>query len=89
MFEFDPETRTMVEIPRFPGLSNIPRDWEIIKSFLDQYYLTSNWIYCDQVWGVLDQETGTWTGAVGMVRNSTILSRPISKTQIQSSTDNP
>ena len=48
--------------------SQIPREWEIIKSFLEQYSLSPTWIDCKKVWGDLDEETGTWTGAVGKVR---------------------
>ena len=67
-FAVSMETKTMVEILRLPGFSNIAWDWEIIKSFLDHHSLTPTWIYCGQVWGALDKETGTWTGAVGKVR---------------------
>ena len=68
-FKVDTETQTIVEHPVRPvngWYSNIPWDWEIIKSFLDHYSLTPTWIDCDP--GLLDEETGTWTGAVGMVR---------------------
>ena len=73
MFEVekDDETMTMVETPAVMPVegwySFIPYDWEIIKAFLDQHNLTPIWIDCEQDWGVLDEETGTWTGAVGMV----------------------
>ena len=70
-FEVDPETQTMVEYPVRPGngwYSYIPKDWEIIKPFLDHYSLTPTWIDCDFTWGWLDEEKGTWTGAVGKVR---------------------
>ena len=49
--------------------SYIPKNWEIIKPFLDHYSLNPNWIDCNYTWGWLDEETGTWTGAVGKVRN--------------------
>ena len=68
-FEVSNETKTMKELPRSSGLSNIAWDWEIIKTFLDHHSLTPTWIYCKQDWGVLDEETGSWTGAVGKVRN--------------------
>ena len=51
------------------GWSNIPFDWEIIQPFLDHYSLTATWIDCNYTWGRLDEETGTWTGALGKVRN--------------------
>ena len=65
------ETQTMVDFPILPkrGLSRIPREWEIMKPFLDHYSLTPIWIDCDSTPSVFDEETGTWTGAVGKVRN--------------------
>ena len=71
-FEVDPDTQTMVEYPvrPFKGLySYIPRQWEIIKPFLDLNSLTATWIDCHYSWGRLYEETGTWTGAVGKVKN--------------------
>ena len=71
-FEVDHETQTMVEYPVRPvngWFSYIPRNWEIIKPFLEHYSLTPTWINCHYTWGWLDKETGTWTGAVGKVRN--------------------
>ena len=72
VFEVDPETQTMVEYPQRPVKgwhSSIPRNWEIIKSFIDHYSLIPTWIDCDYTFGILDEETGTWTGAVGKVKN--------------------
>ena len=71
-FEVDPETHTMVEYTVMPvkgWYSDIPWDWEIIKLFLDHYSLSPTWIDCNYTWGWLDEETGSWTGAVGKVRN--------------------
>ena len=71
-FEVDHETQTMVEYPVRPvngWFSYIPRNWEIIKPFLEHYSLTPTWINCHYTWGWLDEETGTWTGPVGQVRN--------------------
>ena len=62
----------MVEFPVRPvkgWYSYIPWDWEIIKAFLDHYNLTPTWIDCNFIWGVFDEETGTWNGAVGKVRH--------------------
>ena len=71
-FEFHHTSQTMVEYPEKPvkgGTSYIPREWEIIKSFLDHFSLTPTWIDCNFIWGVFDVNTGTWTGAVGKVRS--------------------
>ena len=66
-------TQNMVEYPVRPvkgWYSYIPRNWEIIKPFLDHYSLTPSWIDCDfKDYYVLDKETETWTEAVGKVRN--------------------
>ena len=74
-FEVDPETQTMEEFPVNPvkgWWSYIPDDWEIMKPFLDHYTLTPTWLDCDGIPGIFDEETGTWTGAVGKVRNCNI-----------------
>ena len=66
-------TATMWEIPASPVKgysSNIPYDWEIIRPFLDHYSLTPNWFQNQnppKIGGVFDEETGTWTGIVGVV----------------------
>ena len=54
-FDVDPETLTMVEYPMVPAngwYSNIPYDWEIIKTFLDHFSLTPTWIDCHRTWSV-------------------------------------
>ena len=71
-FEVDNETQSMVEYPVKPvngWYSSIPLDWEIMKPFLDHYSLIATWMDNNYTWGWLDEETGTWTGSVGMVRN--------------------
>ena len=71
MFVVDPETQTMVEYPVRPvngWYSYIPLDWEIIQPFLDHYNLKPTWLDCNYTWGWFDEETWTWTGAVGKVR---------------------
>ena len=70
-FEFEHETQTFWEYPASPvngWYSAIPLTWEIIKPFLDHYSLTPTWIDCNYTWGWFDEETWTWTGAVGKVR---------------------
>ena len=70
-FEVDPESQNMYENERIPvkgWRSCIPMDWEIMKPFFDHYSLTPTWIDCHYTWGWLDEETGSWTGAVGKVR---------------------
>ena len=42
-------------------------DYEILSSFFANYHITPTWIDCNYTWGVFDEETGHWTGAVGKV----------------------
>ena len=60
-------------IPEKGVLSQMALDWEIIKPFFDHYSLTPTWVNCNNTYGVLDEETGTWTGAVGKVRNCNLV----------------
>ena len=72
IYEVDHDNQTVLKEPPIEpmeGWSNIPFDWEIIQPFLDHYSLTATWIDCNYTWGRLDEETGTWTGALGKVRN--------------------
>ena len=70
VFQLD-ETQSIKEFPVLPmdGRSYIAWDWEIIKPFININNLTPIWIDCNSTLGVFDEDTGTWTGAVGMVRN--------------------
>ena len=73
-------TQIMVEYTLSPEkgvLSQMAWDWEIIKPFFDHYSLTPTWVNCNYTWGWLDEETGTWTGAVGKVRNCSLVNRSI------------
>ena len=73
-------TQIMVEYTLSPEkgvLSQMALDWEIIKPFFDHYSLTPTWVNCNNTYGVLDEETGTWTGAVGKVRNCNLVNRSI------------
>ena len=68
-FEVDNDGN-MVEYPVYPVTgeqSYIPYDYEILKSFFENYHITPTWIDCNYTWGWFDYETGHWTGAVGKV----------------------
>ena len=47
--------------------SHIPRDYEILLKFFENYNITPKWIDCNFTWGLFDEDTGHWTGAVGKV----------------------
>ena len=60
----------MIEYPVYPvtgEYDKIPWDYEILSSFFENYHITPTWINCYYTWGVFDEETGHWTGAVGKV----------------------
>ena len=45
----------------------ISYDNEILSIFFQHYDIIVKWINCNYTWGVFDDETGKWTGAVGQV----------------------
>ena len=68
-FELDNDG-SMVEYPVKPitgKSSNIPHEYEILSSFLENHHITPTWINCNYTFGNFDEETGHWTGAVGKV----------------------
>ena len=59
--------------PVYPVVGEYPQvvyDWEILKPFFEEYHITPTWINCNYTWGIFDEETGHWTGAVGKVRRA-------------------
>ena len=62
---------SMVEYPPYimeGEFPYIPYDYEIIGPFLFNYNIIVNkWIDCNDTYGIFDNETGKWTGAVGQV----------------------
>ena len=70
-FEIDNITNTMVEYPHWMIMVGdygmLSDDYEILKSFFSKFNIKPTWINCNFTWGVFDDETGHWTGAVGQV----------------------
>ena len=62
---------SMVEYPPYimeGEFPYIPYDYEIIGPFLFNHNIIVNkWIDCNDTYGIFDNETGKWTGAVGQV----------------------
>ena len=61
----------MVEYPAYiieGEISIIPYDFEILEIFFKTKNVIVNWLYCNYTWGVYDDETRRWTGAVGKVK---------------------
>ena len=53
--------------------SNIPYNFEILEIFFKTKNVIINWINCNYTWGLFDDETERWTGAVGKVKLNTFL----------------
>ena len=72
-FHVDDDTNTMREYALWWTLSEseehpkVPKDWEILKMFFDNYNINPTWVNTHYTWGWFDEETGKWTGGVGKV----------------------
>ena len=70
-FEVDSDGN-LVEFPVKPVTGEedyIPYEYEILKPFFEIYNITPTWVDCNFTWGLFDEETGHWTGAVGKVNS--------------------
>ena len=47
--------------------SQVSQDYEILQSFFENYHITITWVDCNDTMGMFEEETGTWTGALGKV----------------------
>ena len=43
-------------------------EYEIQEAFFQSNYIKPHWIYCNQDWGTLNQTSGQWSGAVGLIQ---------------------
>ena len=55
------------KLPRIGLFSIISPEYDILTSFFENYKIKPSWINCNYTWGLFDEETGHWTGAVGKV----------------------
>ena len=62
-----PAAQSLGGIPVVTLPSFYPWHSEILSSFFINYGITPLWINCNSTWGIYDEETGRWTGAVGKV----------------------
>ena len=79
LFWFEMENNSMVDsVVKYSSMyglhgwyvgrySVISLDNEILSIFFEHYDVIVKWINCNNTWGVYDDETGKWTGAVGQV----------------------
>ena len=75
---FEIVNESMVEFPVDPvkGLySSIPYPGEILSAFLENHNIFVQWINCNFTWGWFDDESETWTGAVGQVKHLLMTTR--------------
>ena len=74
-FEINEKTNSMVEYPYHQSfryqIAQISLDPELLKTFFIKFNIKPTWINCMKGrfgdWGVFDEKTGHWTGAVGQV----------------------
>ena len=69
-FEVSNITGEMVKYPVKPymGYINVALEWEVQAKFFEFYNLKPQWFDADFTWGTLNETTGQWSGAVGMIQ---------------------
>ena len=69
-FEVDDEGEivTIEGDPKIVGFYNMAYEWEIQLAFLESYSITPHWINANYTWGSLNETTGQWSGAVGVIQ---------------------
>ena len=69
-FEIKNNTIVDYKYPHAYGIySKISYEYEILGSFLENNNINVQWINCNKTAGLLNFETGQWTGAIGKVIN--------------------
>ena len=60
----------MIKYPPRIRLSsiNVVWEWEIQDMFFKTNNIKPQWYYCNSTWGTLNETTGQWSGAVGMIQ---------------------
>ena len=69
-FEVSNITGEMVEYPVAPYLSyvNLVQEWEIQAAFFESNNIKPHWLNANYTWGSLNETTGQWSGALGMIQ---------------------
>ena len=76
VFLINNDTNIMTEFPLWLTLSiseqypYVSMDFEMLQIFFDNNNIKPVWINTHYTWGWYDEETGSWTGGVGQVRDS-------------------
>ena len=74
-FEFNSITGEMVRYPVAPFVkypSTVAWEWEIQASFFESNNIKPQWFNANYTWGSLDQVTGQWSGAVGLIQRNVV-----------------
>ena len=70
-FEIDTKTNSMVDfsygMPIVYEWSQISHEHIMLETFFSKFNIKPTWINCNYTWGLYDNETDSWTGAVGQV----------------------
>ena len=68
-FEVSNITGEMVRYPewRIVYYVNVAWEWEIQAAFFKYNNITPHWINANYTWGLLDNTTNHWSGAVGLI----------------------
>ena len=69
-FEVSNITGEMVRWPVWPVVDYDPiaYEWEIQAAFFKYNNITPHWINANYTWGTLNETTGQWSGAVGLIQ---------------------
>ena len=70
LFEVSNITGELVKYPVQPYVrfEYIAWDWEIQEAFFKYNNITPHWLNANYSWGTLNETTGQWSGAVGMIQ---------------------
>ena len=73
-FEFNTITGEMVEYPVDPVVRfvRVAWIWEVQAAFFKYNNITPHWINANYTWGALNETTGQWSGAVGMIQRDEV-----------------
>ena len=69
-FEVSNITGEMVEYPVAPYLKtvSVAYEWEIQAAFFKSNNIKPQWLNANFTWGTLNETTGQWSGAVGLIQ---------------------
>ena len=76
LFVLNSKSGEMVNIPDFQGqpfpsvglAAGVAKEWQIQALFFETNNVIPDWINCNFTWGTLNETTGQWNGAVGVIQ---------------------